>query len=348
MYNVMTLVLCYLDLHHYVRRINTKPWDSYESLDSDIPKLLSKMDSAYRHSIGRTKGRNVKEGPVDIGASFGTLKSHQLYKHLLQDIKGCGLVGIFDPQPAKSHHVQTRAHYSLMSRRANTENTVAARSTAREPGVLESMYPVKNNERESAGNTAEDQGRGQYSGDEVELSKIQRDDGPKSQKRQKARSELMDVNKVNLDGLYVDEFQQVLVSSSDPGSCEGYVFRSAIKTLRTMKKVRIVARFLCCADSGSLKCATQRLKATSLIYNTDPRFECIEFVQERELLLGKASLFFSHPFLHTHGSNSEDKTAALVRVLKNADSLPGNKLHSQDEVHGIPNSVETPSTGLQN
>ena len=45
-----------------------------------------------------------------------------------------------------------------------------------------------------------------------------------------------------------------------------------------------------------------------------------------------------------HGRNSENKTATLVRVLKNTDSLPENKLHSQDEVHGMPNSVETPIT----
>ena len=342
MYNLMTLVLCYLDLHHYVRRINAKPWHIYESLDSDISKLLSKMDSAYRHSIGRTKGRTAKEGPADIGASFGTLKSHQLYKHLLQDIKGCGLVGNFDAQAGESHHVQTRAHYSLTSRRANAENTVAARSTTREPGVIESMYPVKNHERESAGNTAEDQGTGESSGDEVELSEIQRDDGPRSRKRQKARGELMDVNTVNLDGLHVDEFQQMLVSSSASGPCEGYVFRSAIKTLRTMKTVRIAATFPWCAETGSLKGAIQRLKATSSFYNTEPHFDFIEFVQERELLLGQARLFFSHPYLHTNGSNSKDSTAALVRVLKNADSLPENKLHSQDEVHGMPNSVETP------
>ena len=67
MYNLMTLILCYLDWHHYVRRTNEKPWYIYESLDSEITKLLSKMDSANRLSIGRTKGRSVKEGPADIG-----------------------------------------------------------------------------------------------------------------------------------------------------------------------------------------------------------------------------------------------------------------------------------------
>ena len=220
---------------------------------------------------------------------------HQLYKHLFQDIKGCALVDSFDAQAGESPHVQTRAHYYFMSRRANAENTVAARSTSREPGVLESMYPVTNHERESTGNTAEDQGTGESIGDEVELWEIQRDDGPTFRKRQKARGELMDVNTVNLDGLHVDEFQQMLVSSSVFGPCEGYVFRSAIKKLRTMKMVRIAAPFPWCADTGSLKGTFQRLNQQARSTTPSRILTSWNFCKKENPFIGTSSFVILSP-----------------------------------------------------
>ena len=87
----------------------------------------------------------VAAGPLDPGSGLkGTLhyRPHQTYVNLIPDINAGKLVTNFDTLAGESHHVGTRAHYPRTSRTADTETDVAKRSTAREIGMMQLMYPV--------------------------------------------------------------------------------------------------------------------------------------------------------------------------------------------------------------
>lgn len=135
MYKLLNFVLAYLKLHHHVRRINMVPYYIYENLDEEVGELVKTFYEKYKSSLGMTTNAE--------GVALGTMKAHQMYNHLLRDMKSGGLVSNYDAQSGESHHVQTRAHYQLSSRRGDAEENVALRSATRELGVLAAMYPVR-------------------------------------------------------------------------------------------------------------------------------------------------------------------------------------------------------------
>lgn len=136
-------MLAYVKLHHYARRVNEVPYFLYDKVEGDILVLLETFKSTYVKSLGRTKLRIDYSGSSRDGVTVQTLKSHQLFAHLIRDVKSGGLLSNFDAQAGESYHILTRAHYELTSRRAEAESQVAKRSSVRELGVFEQMYPVR-------------------------------------------------------------------------------------------------------------------------------------------------------------------------------------------------------------
>ena len=132
-----------LNLYHFLRRIDTVPWFPYDAVEEDVNNVIDEMTAYYEDSIGKTINQVVGQHPSVEGEGLGTLKAHHLRVHLIEDIKAGEFLTNFDAQAGESHHVQTRAHFGRTSRREDAGEKVARRSTAREPGLFQMMYPVE-------------------------------------------------------------------------------------------------------------------------------------------------------------------------------------------------------------
>lgn len=56
---LLEYILSYLQLHHYVRRINTVPWFMYDDLEAEVDSRIDLMVAKYEASIGRTRNQTV-------------------------------------------------------------------------------------------------------------------------------------------------------------------------------------------------------------------------------------------------------------------------------------------------
>lgn len=248
MYDLLRLVLSYLRLHHFIRRINLLPWHRYNTVEEDLEHLLATFSSCYNASVGLTKTRDPGSGPAALPQPLSTLKSHQLFTHLLRDILGAGNVQNFDAESGESHHVDTRAQYEHTSKREGAEGKVAKRATTRELGVLSHMYPCEDLNELS-----------------VDRSVDNDFDDPPPQSRKRWRTKWTRIVSELLDDMDPAEFNQVLNKYVSEGY-EEYVYRDPVSKLRIKQTIAIQARYPWVVPSEnhwSLKLLNGRPKATS-------------------------------------------------------------------------------------
>lgn len=89
--DLLRLAKSHNELQHYGRRTNTVPGFIDDDVGAKLDCLIDLMVAKYEVSIGTTRHQTGGQSRADEGEAPGTSKAHQLFFHMRQDIKGCGI-----------------------------------------------------------------------------------------------------------------------------------------------------------------------------------------------------------------------------------------------------------------
>lgn len=309
LFMLIKLCLDYLELHHYSRRINREPYFVYRKIEEALNALFTTFSTQYRATIGIAKSRKRILQRVKV-KTIKSLKIHQLYKHIIEDIKAAGLLSNYDAQAVESHHILSRAHYKYTAKRVDDEHTVAIRSTVRETGVLFHMYQVPESALLSSTENIPDYWE-PYRNITAEVGIHELGEGGKYHERDLISCLPTDLSATSfMDLCFVRDVARGNVSVMEDTS--GHI---ALK-LAIRNTIRIKAQYPWCKEQNTnndlteLRSLSTLIHASSSFYDGEPWYDFVAYKTENRTNFGQVRLIFKNPY-----GDEEDFLLVLLRPL---------------------------------